>query len=327
MFATLMAMKIIFRKIGTAIRLTASPDGLRKTVAQLKKNLRRVYIKAHKRPFVYTARNKTRFVCISRSETSCRLYESHDDYEEIEIEICRRWLRPADACLDIGANIGFVSASFASRVGPQGVVVSVEPAPSTLEFLRQAVELLRLDSVRIEAVCVAEKMGRVPFMVASNGGSDVEASMKVGARKADQFVPIVVDAVTVDSLIEKNAIGERISAVKIDIEGAEPMALRGATKLFDRNLLPLVIVEVHRAALANFGFAPMDVLRFFPTDSFEFFHVQRSRTDLTPRFEYGHLYALPDPAMHAWPWYTNVVAVPRAGRYSARRATIATLLP
>jgi FkbM family methyltransferase len=247
-------------------------------------------------------------------------------YEEVELRICRQWLSPGDACFDLGANIGFLTASFAARVGPKGLVVSVEPAPATHAFLRQAMQLLGHHNIRFEPVCVADHSGPVAFMVATSKGSDVEAAMKIDAQQSGQFTEVMIPAVTIDSLVDKHGIADRLSLVKIDIEGAEPIALRSGSRLFDYDRLPLFIVEVQKNSLANFGLKPLDVLQFFPGELFELFHVQRSVSDLTPRFERGRLYALPDPRAHDWPIYSNLVAVPRVGLYVDRRWAIAKFL-
>jgi FkbM family methyltransferase len=254
-------------------------------------------------------------------------YLSASRYEEVELRICRQWLRSGDACLDIGANIGLMTARFAACVGSKGIVVSVEPAPSTYAFLRQGMQLLGYRNVRLEQACVADRTGPVPFMVATSEGSDVEASMKIDTLNSGRFSEVIAAAVTIDGLVEKHRIAERLSLVKIDIEGAEPMALRSSSLVFHQDRLPLFVTEVHKGALANFGLKPLDVLQFFPGELFELFHVQRSRSDLMPQFDYGRPYALPVPKAHAWPWYSNLIAVPRIGRYAQRRLKIAGLLP
>lgn len=187
-------------------------------------------------------------------------------------------------------------------------------------------QLLDLRNVLFEQVCVADHGGPVPFMVATSEGSDVEASMKIDALRSGQFTEIMVEAVTIDSLVEKYGIANQLAFIKIDVEGAEPIALRSASRVFDQGRLPLFIIEVHRGTLANFGLKPLDVLKFFPRELFELFHVQRSRSDLKPQFEYGRLYALPDARAHDWPWYSNLIAVPRVGPYASRRLIIAGLL-
>ena len=102
--------------------------------------------------------------------------------------------------------------------------------------------------------------------------------------------------------------------------------MRSGSQLFGRDRLPLFVVEVQKRSLANFGLKPLDVLHFFPGELFELFHVQRSYSDLTPQFEHGRLYTLPDPMAHNWPWYSNLIAVPRVGRYVNRRSAITNLL-
>jgi hypothetical protein len=114
------------------------------------------------RPFHYIARDGSRFICIPTSATSTH------EREQLVLRGSRaadrhRWLSPGDACFDLGANIGFMTASFAARVGSKGLVVSVEPSPATHGFLRQAMHLLGHRNIRFEPVCVADHSGSVAF--------------------------------------------------------------------------------------------------------------------------------------------------------------------
>lgn len=322
-------MPAILRKIRTAGRMLFSPGGLQRVREATRANLReRRVARAKGQPFHYTLRTGMPFVCIPDSKTSVHTFVADLGYEEIELDICRRWLKPGDGCMDIGANIGLVAAAFSQAVGPNGCVVAIEPAPNTHRHMTRAIGLLNLTGVvRPEAVCVSDAPGHVTFMAAKQDGLDETASMKIDPSRAQGFTEVTVPAVTIDSLIEKHGLAGRLSLIKIDIEGAEPLALRGAAKLFASGNLPLFVVEVHTVAMKNFNHQPMDILRHFPAADFELFHVQRSRTDLTPAFEFGRLYPLPDPAGHRWPYYSNVIAVPRRGPFAARRSQIAGLLP
>jgi len=234
---------------------------------------------------------------------------------------------PGDACLDIGANVGFFAASFANCVKSQGYVVAVEPGPDTCAALRTTLQTLRVDQVHVEEAAVSNETGEVTFMVARDAAMDATASMKVSADQSDAFRPHRVPAVTIDSLVEKHGIAGKLAVLKIDIEGAEPLALAGATHLLDPEHLPLCLIEIHRIALSNFGHVPENIWRFFPQDQFDLYHAHRSTGDLTPAFVHGQLYRLTDPAAHPWPWYSNMLAVPRVGKYASRRSRIATLLP
>ena len=277
-------MNTVLRKLHTAARLFASPNGFSGIVEASRKNVRRLNMICHAgQPFFYTRRDGTRFVCIPTAPTSVHEYENtHVGYEESELRICRQWLQPGDACFDIGANIGLMTVSFSTCIGSQGIVISVNLRPILRIAFAGRFQLLGLRNVHIEPCCIADHEGIVSFMMANNKGNDVEASMRIDARKSGDFAQILVPAVTINGLIDKYGIAERVALVKVDIEGAEPLAFLGGTRIFECDRVPLFVAEVHKASLANFGFRPLDVVRFFPVDLFELFHVQRSCSDLSP---------------------------------------------
>ena len=53
----------------------------------------------------------------------------------------RRRLRPGDTFIDVGANIGYLSALGSRLVGPHGVVVAIEPAPFASAALQETVAM------------------------------------------------------------------------------------------------------------------------------------------------------------------------------------------
>jgi FkbM family methyltransferase len=318
---------MLLQKIKTAAGLLVSPDGFRTFSTVVIKNLRRWRVRRCKGvPFVYRVADGQSFVCIPSSATSVHLYLTGAEYEEVEVNVCRAWLRAGDVCVDGGANVGQFAITLANAVGPMGTVIAVEPANETAHHLRKTLSMLELTQVFVEPVCLSDKEGRVDFQVATGNSSDVSASMRIHELLPESRT-LQVSTSTVVTLATKHDASMKISLIKLDIEGAEPLALAGAKQFLEGAYCPLFLVEVHRAALAGFGFDWQNILRFFPTERFELFHVQRSRSDLTPEFRYGVLYPLPNPADHPWPWYSNLLAIPREGCYAARRNQIAKLLP
>jgi FkbM family methyltransferase len=315
-------MAIIAQKLKTIGRTLFREHPAKTLAAAARRNLRLWRVARHRgKTFSYRTGCGDKFVCIPGSATSVQQFVGDDHYEEVELTLCMSWLQSGDACLDVGANIGQFAVRMARAVTAAGFVLAVEPGPDTVAHLRTAIAHLGLSQVRIEPVCVSDSAGEVEFQMAIGQTSDVEAAMKVNAG-AGGFRGVSVPSLTLNDLIERHGIGERLALVKIDIEGAEPLALRGGNRIFDRQRLPLIVIEIHRAALGNFGFGPADVFRFFPAEHFDLYHVQRSRSDLTPRFAYGKIYPLRDPAAHPWPWYSNLIAVPRVGDYAKRRSRL-----
>jgi FkbM family methyltransferase len=77
--------------------------------------------------------------------------------------------------------------------------------------------------------------------------------MKVSDQVREDFQSISVPAITIDDLLFKYGFEDRVSLVKIDVEGAEPLALRAASRLFDRErLLLLAVVIAHDEACLLF---------------------------------------------------------------------------
>jgi FkbM family methyltransferase len=145
-------------------------------------------------------------------------------------------IRPGMVVYDVGANGGLHSMLF-SRLVRGGQVISFEPLPSNCEEIRMNVALNGITNVRVVDAAVGDTVGRVEFKLASH---DKEGSL--GGLWTGNGSAIEVDLISMDQFIEQgNPVPD---FVKIDIEGAESMALDG----FDRSLgryQPLLYVEIH----------------------------------------------------------------------------------
>jgi len=149
------------------------------------------------------------------------------------------------AFLDCGANIGFWSVLAAARIGDPGRVLAVEAGAATF---RRLLENRRLNGDAFTAchAAVTEEAGvHVRFL--TNGdrhaGAHVLAEGET-AKPADRLEE--VDTTTVDRLCAVMLPGDldRLLLIKLDIEGAEPAALRGAEDTLARRPV-LLVYEDH----------------------------------------------------------------------------------
>ncbi|MGD9622062.1 MAG: FkbM family methyltransferase [Mycolicibacterium sp.] len=132
---------------------------------------------------------------------------------------------PGDVILDIGAGIGTETLPFSGMVGDSGKVVAVEAHPATFDMLERA---CRLNDLRnVELVHAAVMDSDEPVMI-----SDLRAGFCQENRIGSEGIP--VRAVTISELVS-NLDLNRIDFLKMNIEGAEVGALRGA-----RDVLPIV---------------------------------------------------------------------------------------
>ncbi len=135
-------------------------------------------------------------------------------------DVLKAILKPGDAYIDVGANIGHLAIEAALIVGNTGSVTAFEAHPSTAEFLRQNILLNQLTNVRIAQAAVGEHFGWVGF---TNQRSDDQNSVSDGGE-------IAVPLVTLDALLTDQS----PTLLKIDVEGFEKYVLLGADSLLER---------------------------------------------------------------------------------------------
>ena len=158
-----------------------------------------------------------------------------------------------DVCVDVGANYGDFTCLFASRVGPTGKVVSYEPHPRIGDILARTVALNGFGStVQLRRFAVSDTPGaEVPFYIGNEKGNQGLSSLVPPARRSwahaeGQFeqAPVLVPTITLDQDLAALGI-ERVTVLKIDVEGADTAAVRGAASLISEKRVGVVVVEVN----------------------------------------------------------------------------------
>jgi FkbM family methyltransferase len=156
-------------------------------------------------------------------------------------------LKPDDVVWDIGASVGLFTVHCASRCAR---VVAFEPDPATCSRLKENIALNNFCShVQVKGLAVGNEKGTMELATDGlDGFAPVLAKGNLGRHGAVVQVPVE----TIDSLIKD---GTPVpSVVKIDIEGAEVLALKGGQQLLSGETRPrLLFIEMHPQFLPNFG--------------------------------------------------------------------------
>ena len=138
-------------------------------------------------------------------------------YEPSKQQAVSRLVRPGMNVVDIGANAGFYTVAFSRLVGPAGRVWAFEPLGANVASLLQHVDVNRLDNVTVVQCALADSPGLRGFRRATH-----DAMGALAADAGGYLVPtICLDHVPMPVP----------DLVKIDIEGGELAALRGAARL------------------------------------------------------------------------------------------------
>jgi FkbM family methyltransferase len=156
--------------------------------------------------------------------------------QRIEFRLIRQHVRSTDTVCDIGANKGsFVF--WLSRWCRKGRVVAFEPQPQFAQLLGRLTRDFKLDNVTVEQKAVFSKPGQADLFVPK--GHSPGASLVSKTVGASDFETISVPMLRLDDYFDQH---QRITFMKVDVEGAELEVFKGAERIL-RELSPLLIFE------------------------------------------------------------------------------------
>jgi len=164
--------------------------------------------------------------------------------------------------VDVGAHVGWYTLKAAQVVGPKGHVIAVEPNRETLVQLRDNIRASRVNAIVVVApVACSESETTLTFYAtsrANTGGSSL--SLANAAQDAPITASYPVRARRLDDIVEEARVG-RVDAIKIDVEGAEFLVLKGAAETLDRDR-PIVAVELIDRQLKAMGSSAAELIAF-----------------------------------------------------------------
>ena len=151
--------------------------------------------------------------------------------------------------LDIGANMGLYTIS-TSKKYPTSKVIAIEASPTYFKNLKQNCELNNIDKVSLYNKAASNTNDEtIEFYEGVFSTIEEEFLPDLGTPK-DKIKKVKVETITIDSLFEKEKLDE-ITILKMDIEGAEVMALNGATSCLDQKKIKNMIIEYHTVENKN----------------------------------------------------------------------------
>lgn len=203
-----------------------------------------------RRPLVAYDNGRSRIVADLDTPTGLQLYRY--GLRHAEIDLAAALLRPGDTFVDGGANIGLFSLVAAARVGPGGQVIAFEPGHEAACCLERNLHANRFSWAQVRRQALADAPGHVEFVAfggAASGLSSFAPPLQVGGGARQQVETVTLDDALGD-IIHDPARRARLSLIKLDLEGAEYAALRGAGRLLDM-VAPDFLVEIEPDHLAR----------------------------------------------------------------------------
>ncbi|MHC4534535.1 MAG: FkbM family methyltransferase [Planctomycetota bacterium] len=195
--------------------------------------------------------------------------------------LLKKYLRPGGVFIDVGANIGYLSAIAAGFVGRDGQVHSFEPVPIYFRYALKTAKLNPDYNMTVNNVALGETNGvaSIANHMRNIGGSSLVPGFILPEDTKEIFT---VEVRRLDEYIQKMKLSN-ISLIKIDTEGFELPVLLGASRFFDenRNCLPPVIVEVTPEAFERMDREVYELVEFMSDFGYRTYSIcGRHRIDI-----------------------------------------------
>jgi FkbM family methyltransferase len=176
-------------------------------------------------------------------------------HEPEESALLAERLKQGMVVIDAGSNVGYHSLLASKAVGPSGRVFAFDPDPENMGLLRANLDLNGVTNVTTVNSALSDRAQTARFYRdTANHGAHTLSRTNVEVP-GEEFS---VSCVRLDDALEGLGV-QRVDFIKVDIQGAEAMMLRGAKKTLERDR-PTLLLEFWPAGLRAMGDRPLDLL-------------------------------------------------------------------
>jgi FkbM family methyltransferase len=184
-------------------------------------------------------------------------------FEPKIIETAKAYIWPGSTVLDVGANFGQMSVFFSRFVGAGGQVHSFEADPFVYELFLQTLAANNCQNVTAHPGAVYDRPNQQLFYPVQ----DFKRAQAYGSCGIDPKATAgrTVKTLTIDGL----NINTPVSFMKVDIQGSDLFALRGAVETIKRHRMP-ILFEFEQQFQAEFGTSFQDYVDFVNSISYRF---------------------------------------------------------
>jgi FkbM family methyltransferase len=167
------------------------------------------------------------------------------EYEAQTSKVMAALLGPGQVMVDVGANVGYFALLAAHRVGSAGKVFAFEPLPQARAQLVRNVRLNGVGQVTVRAEALCDRAGEAKFYEGPQEHMGISSLRPLNGTTGRLRVPVG----QLDCLLPP---GQQVNLIKIDVEGAEYLALLGMLGCLQSHR-PDLIVEVTDPFLRTLG--------------------------------------------------------------------------
>jgi FkbM family methyltransferase len=200
----------------------------------------------------------------------------HGCYEKETVELCKHLLCPGMVVVDAGAHIGQYTILFSKMVTTTGKVYSFEPDPDSFIRLIKNIEINCAENVVANNLALSDIAGEGTLFILDS--SRVPGGSSLRRQKSCNGSKVNIKITTMDEYARNIGLS-KLDLLKVDIEGAELLLLKGAECVIN-NFRPLIIMELSEHLSLPFGYRKDDV--YYKLVSFGYYIYEIAELPLKP---------------------------------------------
>ncbi|MGB7844226.1 MAG: FkbM family methyltransferase [Candidatus Acidiferrum sp.] len=201
-----------------------------------------------------------------RGAGTTMIFVARAQYER-ELAHLHRFLAPGMVVVDGGASCGIYTVAAARLVGASGRVLSFEPGAEAFSVLKRNIELNHLMNVRAHCAALSDKDGTAELYHHEHGPN----SFSLGKPQSTAIESEQVVTLSLDEVFRKEN-AARLGFIKLDVEGAEELVLRGAGQIIAHSF-PTILFEANAAASMQLGLQPHGAWELLMNRGYRFFSL------------------------------------------------------
>ncbi|MEO7524515.1 MAG: FkbM family methyltransferase [Ferruginibacter sp.] len=170
--------------------------------------------------------------------------------EKVQMDIFKTIIKEGDTVIELGAHIGYISLYYSKLAGTTGKLFVFEPGANNLPYTRANIGHSKIKNIELIEKAVSDENGTATFYLENITGQsnslvkDYRVTKKIQSKTYTELQKnaVEVETIRLDDFIKQRNI-KKLDFIKIDIEGAEYMAIKGMQTILDE-LKPTMMIEV-----------------------------------------------------------------------------------
>jgi FkbM family methyltransferase len=196
----------------------------------------------------------------------------HGYYQDDVLVALLNLMQTGDVFWDVGANYGYMSVFVEKACSPSVTIHAFEPNPTVVQILKTNLSVNACLNTHVHEIGLSDHACEIPLFMAWDNSWNATIMPQYGEHMTDHsMAPTTITCQPIDELVHSI---QPPNVIKIDVEGAEHLVLRGGMK-YIRARRPILLLEFNRKILHLSNINPEELLKELADCGYRFLLLRR----------------------------------------------------